>query len=42
LISATGVNVFEKEYKEKPFQLMESPEIHGNAWEIKKICINYH
>ena len=30
------VNAFEKEHMEQPFQLMESPEIHGNAWEIKK------
>lgn len=31
------VAVFSKEQKIKPFDIIESPEIHGNAWEIKKI-----
>ncbi|MEJ7589528.1 MAG: glycosyltransferase, partial [Ferruginibacter sp.] len=28
--------VFQSEHSGKAFELMESPEIHGNAWEIKK------
>lgn len=31
------VPVFQAENAIQPFDLLESPEIHGNAWEIKKI-----
>ncbi len=30
------VPIFGKQHEEKPFDLMESPEINSNAWEIKR------
>jgi glycogen synthase len=30
------LSIFSKEHNRKSFDVIESPEIHGNAWEIKK------
>lgn len=36
------VKTFEKVHSLSPFNVIESPEIHGNAWEIKKDSHTFH